>query len=551
MTIPVARSGRTSVLSSFEIATILLRWPTFHQIAETIPYVNDESTPFGGRSPDYPKSIVLLLGVLARVERSLPKAEVLIRPTDQWKLICQIWSGAWKDGIVPEGQPADLPAKPITSGQWRYASSLLCASPDAFARFEDAFIESALELALSLGYFSEGSLTNPDITSCLFADGTEIRARTRSYIEERVDTETGEVRLAAIDPGRGGCVRSWLEETPKEWVSIDPVTGRVSTRLPVDREALRTGKYEGNDNAFNVTPMSVRSADANSRVTLWIGLDKSANDEAATILRGVQRLQSGVLRSRIHGLITDKIIRGKHMTVLYQQYGIIPITKVAVKSVTIMPLDETEDRPSIRRDVLLDASLKKGKMVKSFHLGVKSHEVRGGTCRHIIDLIDGKVVEVDFDESGTKLMAIAELPVIQVKRARRVRETKPYHFNVRFQVRCPHGDFDFWLCPHESQAGDDGRKLAENFRIFPEGTPVYSKLYGSARNTSEGGNAHQKDHLPHKRSQATGAVAVQLEALLFHLAENAKTWYFQRGYLTVDPLLHGDDGVSGCADLAG
>ena len=58
------------------------------------------------------------------------------------------------------------------------------------------------------------------------------------------------------------------------------------------------------------------------------------------------------------------------------------------------------------------------------------------------------------------------------------------------------------------------------------------------------------DRVPDNGSEATGAVAVQLGARLLHLVENAKTWYFQRGYPTVDPLLHGDNGVSGSSDLA-
>lgn len=537
---PVACSGRTNTLSGFEIAVLLLHWPAFHEIAQAIPYTNDDGTPYGGRAPDYPKSIVLLLGVAARIERSLPKGVALLRPIGLWNLIRLHWEHAWTMGTIPTWEPATLPLKPPAAGPWRYASALLCSDPEAFERFENLHVEKAIELALSLGYFVDGSRTNPHLTSSVFADGTEIRSQTRSYIDERIDTQTGEIRLAAIDPSKGDGVRAWLEETPKGWVAIDPVSGRVSKKLPVDRDALRSGKYDSNENAFNVVPLSVRSEDANSRVTLWIGIDVSANDEAATILRGVDRISRSGLGGRIQCLITDMIIRGKHMTGLFQNHGIIPVTKVAARSLTVDIDEDLAGASGLRHDVVLEASSRKGRTVKSLHLGVKSHEVPGGTCRHMIDIIDGKVVEVDFDESGTKLLAIGELAPIQVKRAERVRDSKRYHFNVQFRVPCTHGEFDFWLCPHESQRGDDGRRIAENFRVFPEGSPVFDALYGIARNTSEGGNAHQKDRLPHRRSQATGRIAVHLEALLYFLAENAKTWYFQGGFETVDPLLHGE-----------
>ena len=86
---------------------------------------------------------------------------------------------------------------------------------------------------------------------------------------------------------------------------------------------------------------------------------------------------------------------------------------------------------------------------------------------------------------------------------------------------------------------DDNRKIVENLRVFPEGDPVFKKLYGVGRNTSEGGNAHHKDSLPHKRVQATGRIPILLDAHLYFISENAKTWYFQVGWKTVDPILHG------------
>jgi hypothetical protein len=85
-----------------------------------------------------------------------------------------------------------------------------------------------------------------------------------------------------------------------------------------------------------------------------------------------------------------------------------------------------------------------------------------------------------------------------------------------------------WLSPHK-ESGDDGRRIAENHRVFPEGDPVFTELYGAGRNTSEGDNAHHKDTYPHKRAQGVGRTALLFDVHLYFIVENAKPWYFQVG----------------------
>jgi hypothetical protein len=539
----VAESGRTRVLSPFEMVVVLLHCPAFHQAAAAIPYKKDDDCGGGHRNRDYPKAIVLLFGVLSRICRSQPKAEVLLRPPDQWELIRKHWNIACASGVVPEDDQKQLPTKPIRVGQWRYAQDLLTADPDAFERFEQTFIESSVELAVALGYFDQGSITNPAKSSCLFADGTEVRSQCRSYVELRVDPVTGTSRLAAIDPVAKDRVRAWLDDSTGRWRAIDPVTGVIMRKLPVDPDALASAKYGPTQSAYNVVPLSVRSDEHNSRVTLWVGIDETENAEAATILRGVDRIHRSDLRGSVQCLITDMIIRGAHMVDLFRCYGIIPVTKVAANGKTARGADENSDDDAVddagMRDVVLAASQKKGKRVKSLPLPPVSHEVRGGKqCRHQLMLVDGAVVEVDFDESGTNLVEISRPRMLQVKRARRSDLERSFHFTSGYEISCGGGDFTTWLCPHKELADDDGRKMAENFRIFPEGSEQYGRLYGAGRNSSEGGNAHHKDTYPHKRSQSSGRRPVHLDMYLYFLGENCRTWYFQGGFVTVDPVLY-------------
>lgn len=159
----------------------------------------------------------------------------------------------------------------------------------------------------------------------------------------------------------------------------------------------------------------------------------------------------------------------------------------------------------------------------------------------MLSRVDGALVEVDFNEDGSELIEVGRPALLQVKRGFSNSSEEPFRFNEQYRIECPDGAFTFFLCPHKSHNGDDGRHVAENSRIFPEGSEVFTALYGSGRNTSEGGNAQMKDAYPHKRSQASGRLPVLLDAYLYFVLDNAKTWYFQCGWEVVDPLLHASE----------
>ena len=95
-----------------------------------------------------------------------------------------------------------------------------------------------------------------------------------------------------------------------------------------------------------------------------------------------------------------------------------------------------------------------------------------------------------------------------------------------------------WVSPHKEN-GDDGRKVAENDRVFQEGDDVSKALDGAGRNTSEGGNAHHKATCPRKRAQAVGRIPILLDVHLYFIYDNAKSWYFQTGWKVVNQMVHG------------
>lgn len=93
----------------------------------------------------------------------------------------------------------------------------------------------------------------------------------------------------------------------------------------------------------------------------------------------------------------------------------------------------------------------------------------------------------------------------------------------------------------ELESGDDGREIAQNYRVFPEADDVFEALYGADHNTSEGGNAHHKATYPHKRAQAVGRIPILLDVHLCFIYDNAKLWYFQAGWKIVYRLVHGGE----------
>ena len=521
--------ARTATLSDLEIAIIMLYDPHFHKVADSLTYAKDDSTVIGHRDSDYPKAIVLLIGVMSRVCRSLPKAEAMFRTPDTWQAIRKHWRLAKQSGVIGEGHPDELPRKPVSAAQWRYMVERIKDQPARFDVFTSAFTEAAIDQALEFGYFQEGSLSNPALTSSLFSDGTEIKSQYRSYVAKVKDPADGDsLRLAAVEPGSVDKARAWLVQVDGKWKAVDPNTGEVLKKMPVDVEALASGKYGPTQAAYNVVPLSVRSSEPNSRVTLGIDMDFKDSDEAQTTLRLVKRVTEGRLQGKVQCMITDLILRGVHHATLYREHGIIPVNKVAAA----VAKDEEY------RDVVNA----KGKRVKTLPIRrVTHHRADGTPCHHLLEAHDGTLVEVDWDQDGANMVVVNTPRRLQVKKARELTgQGEHYRISVGYTVTCRHGEFEVWVSPHKENGGD-GRKIAENFRIFPEGDDVFKALYGAGRNTSEGGNAHHKATYPHKRAQAVGRIPILLDVHLYFIYDNAKSWYFQSGWKTVDRLIHGGE----------
>jgi hypothetical protein len=80
---------------------------------------------------------------------------------------------------------------------------------------------------------------------------------------------------------------------------------------------------------------------------------------------------------------------------------------------------------------------------------------------------------MDFDADATELLVVGDVPRRQVERRKEaLAPGTECRIDVRHTVECDHGPFDVWICP-QKRLGDDGRRMAESYRVFPEGDPVF------------------------------------------------------------------------------
>lgn len=216
-------------------------------------------------------------------------------------------------------------------------------------------------------------------------------------------------------------MRAWLVKVADRWTAVNPETGEELKKMPVDVEALASGKYGPKQSAYNVVPLSVRSGEPNSRVTLGIDVDFKDGQEAMTTLRLVKRVVNSGLEGRVQRMITDLILRGVHQTRLFRDHGIMTVNKV---------YEAPESKENGFREVLNQ----KGKRIKTLPLGLFSHRrADGAECKHLLEAYDGALVEVDYDQDATNLVVVSAPLRQQIKRAKEITTTGHlYRFNVRY-----------------------------------------------------------------------------------------------------------------------
>jgi hypothetical protein len=231
---------RTAVFNTEEVVKSLIWWPGFHRIADALP---DQGAD--GRPRDFPKAMVLLYGCLSVLKGSHAMVEAELDETSLWALVQREWSlYEWIYVPDPDQRHVFEPGKTLRWHHWKYARDRYLAT-DFLNVFLERFTDVAVDLTLELGFFNptRGSLSRPHRTQSIYGDGTEVRSLYRSRVE-KLEMPNGETVLVVVDPKAKNKIRAILatdEETGKTQ-AIDPGTGALMARPPVDVDAFGTGK---------------------------------------------------------------------------------------------------------------------------------------------------------------------------------------------------------------------------------------------------------------------------------------------------------------------
>ncbi|MGH9029180.1 MAG: hypothetical protein ACRDV4_06145, partial [Acidimicrobiales bacterium] len=216
----------------------------FHRIADVLPDQGEE-----GRPRDFPKGLVLLYGCLSVLKSSHAKAEAELDDTEPWDRGSSV-RREWTHYELLNFEDADArhvfdPNKTLRWHHWKYARERYWAT-DCLERFLDRFTDVGVDLALKLGYFDPalGSLSRPHRTQSPYGDGTEVRSLYRSRVES-ITLPNGETLRIVVDPNAKNKIRAILttDEEGKPQ-AIDPETGQILARPPVDVDAFGSGKYD-------------------------------------------------------------------------------------------------------------------------------------------------------------------------------------------------------------------------------------------------------------------------------------------------------------------
>ena len=332
----------------------------------------------------------------------------------------------------------------------------------------------------------------------------------------------GETLRIVVDPNAKNRIRAILVTNEEgKTQAIDPETGQILARPPVDVDAFGSGKYDTGEDFNpnrNIVSFHVRDEHDHNKVTRASGMDAAPNTEAETAMALIDRLSRTKIGGLIRCVVYDEALRGVHLEKILTHYGYIPVVKVA-----LAPTDEEE---RVAREAAAA-----GPKFKELIIGSAKHTTPAGTCEHLLCAVNGKVIEVDYDEGG-KLAPVGAPCRQQVKRDDRADAQRPFYFNVGYRVECPNGSYVTWVVPHGRQ-GDQDTRGAENIRIFPEDPDdeVYSAIF-PRRNDGESVHSRYKKVLPNKRALSLGGNRTLLEMVLFAITENADTWYRNLGHQT-------------------
>lgn len=439
-----------------------------------------------GRPRANPTYVLLAYGALARVLRSGIRVELDLAEPHTWTMMCELM----RTTITQYG--FDLPppgARPPTWDHWRWARGHRFTTDEGLADLARVFPAIAVRAARRIGQLDPrgpGSLTHPDVTRCVYGDGTLVRPLYRPPEAVVIDRPDGTTSTFYIDPRTGKLV----DKPPRRYDrDLQPHHGKGGPVLTHGYVCWHT-----------------RGVKPYQRIDLAAAhIDAPGGEAAAAVrlLRDVHRAAG----TGVQAVIYDGAFRGVHINQIMSDMGYLVLAK--------QHSDAASNDPTSTQLV----KTPNGRRARSYPLGVVHHELPNGRCHHTIAAAAGNVVEIDLDDRGDPVIT-STLTRRAVKRARRA--DGRHHFNVGYQLACPLETFTIWLSPHPGHDTDPSR--AENLRVIPNDDPDALRLYG-LRSDAESFHSNYKRTLIVDRAMSLGWRRGLLDLYCFALYNNALTEY--------------------------
>lgn len=471
------RRRRPAAMTTNQKITAVFSDPTLYELGALIP----ERQPVGRRS-HHPGYLLLGYGVLARLFRSAVRVETELSDTNTWNLICQ--TVAQMQAIDPDLVPRLPGPRPPSRDAFRYARDAHLTSEDVLPELLEVFTDCAVDRAREFGLLNPngpGSLSHPDRTRVVYGDGTVVRPLYRPPTAKRTTNRKGETVVTYLDAAGA---------------AID------APRHRFDPDAADYHGHAGPVHGQNFVALYARGDDPGHRVVLSVARVDKPGREAETAVTSIKALHQ-VAGNGIQAIVYDGAMRGAHIDDLMANLGVVVINKVHGSAKTATRKGRNHPTP------------------RFYPLGTWEHDTPDtgpdvGSCTHQIGAVDGAISEIGLNEEG-KPVIIARLERRQIKRPRRA--SGRYHFNVAYEVPCPHGSFTAWITPH-SLAGETNHARTDAIRVIAEGEPDFDRLYG-LRNDAESFNSELKRTLLVDRAMSLGARRQLLDVLCYALLHNA------------------------------
>jgi hypothetical protein len=464
-------------LGTLQRVNAILQFPTIYELGGQLEVAHEI-----GRPAVHPPYVLLAFAALGRMSRSTVRVETDLMDPSNWQFV--------RDQMIrtirQHGIDVPLPAKtPPAWHHWRRFRDDHLSTDEGLAALKRGFMPLAVGQARSIGLIdptTPGSWTHPSRERALYGDGTIVRPIYAPPAAVRIQGEAGEQVLYP-----------------------DRHTGDLSTIAPhrFDPDIAEHHGHGGPVHGHGYVAFHVRHQHPYGRVTLGIERIPAPGAEADTALR----LLADLRRECGDGpqvVVYDGALHGVHIDQIMRRWGYLVISK----------LPDYAEEGGLETTAMIKGA--GGRRVASHALGVVNFGEGRAACRHALAAVDGRVVEIDLDESGDPVV-VSDVARGPIKRSRR--KDGRYHFNFGYHVSCGSESHTVWLSPHAERDGDPRPGV---LRAIPDGDEDSLRIKG-IRSDSESSHSQFKRTLITNRAMSLGWRRGLIDYYNFALYSNAMT----------------------------